>query len=100
MLDVRHTVSPAESARFSSAQRRDAFVLSDLFRPAEVRLVYSHEDRMVVGGTAPEPGRPVPLRSPAELRSATFCERREVGIVNVGDPGVVQVGGESFRLGP
>jgi len=100
MLDVRHAVSPAESARFNAAQRRDAFVLSDLFRAAEVRLVYSHDDRMVVGGTAPEPGHPVPLRSPAELRSASFCERREIGIVNVGDPGVVQAGNESFRLGP
>ena len=100
MLDVRHSVSPAESARFNAAQRRDAFVVSDLFRAAEVRLVYSHDDRMVVGGTAPEPGHPVPLRSPAELRAASFCERREIGIVNVGDPGVVQAGNESFRLGP
>ena len=99
MLDVRHAVSPAESARFNAAQRRDAFVLSDLFRPAEVRLVYSHHDRMVVGGTAPESGHPVLLRSPTELRAASFCERREIGIVNVGDPGVVQAGEESFRLG-
>ena len=100
MMDVRYAVSPAEAAQFNAAQRRDAFVVSDLFQPAEVRLVYSHDDRMVVGGTAPEPGHPVPLRCPAELRAASFCERREIGIVNVGHPGTVQAGSESFRLGP
>jgi 4-deoxy-L-threo-5-hexosulose-uronate ketol-isomerase len=99
MLEVRHAVSPQESARFTTAQRRAAFLIGDLFPAGDVRLVYTHEDRMVVGGTAPEPGQPVPLRCPAELRAASFCERREIGIVNVGDPGTVQAGDESHALG-
>jgi hypothetical protein len=36
MLDVRHAVSPAGSARFNAARRRDAFVLSGILRAAEV----------------------------------------------------------------
>jgi 4-deoxy-L-threo-5-hexosulose-uronate ketol-isomerase len=100
MLDVRRAVSPAESAQFTAAQRRDAFLVSDLFAAGEVHLVYACDDRMVLGGTAPVPGQPVRLQCPAELRAASFCERREIGIVNVGDPGVVQAGSEFYQLGP
>jgi 4-deoxy-L-threo-5-hexosulose-uronate ketol-isomerase len=99
MLEVRHAVSAQESARFSAAERRAAFLVRDLFQPDDVRLVYTHEDRIVVGGTAPEPGRPVPLGCPAQLRAASFCERREIGVINVGEPGTVQAGDESYALG-
>ena len=100
MLEVRHAVSPQESARFTSQERRAAFLIDDLFGASEVRLVYSHEDRMIAGGASPEPGQPLALGCPAQLRSATFCERREVGIVNVGGPGRVRAGHESYPLGP
>lgn len=99
MLEVRHAVSAQESARFSTEERRAAFLVRDLFQPNDVRLVYTHEDRIVVGGTGPEPGSPVPLGCPAELRSASFCERREIGVINVGEPGTVRAGDESYALG-
>ena len=37
MLDVRHAVSPAESAQFNAVPRGGAFVLTGLFGATEVR---------------------------------------------------------------
>jgi 4-deoxy-L-threo-5-hexosulose-uronate ketol-isomerase len=47
----------------------------------------------------------VPLESPLallvtpELRAAFFTERRELGALNVGGPGIVHVGNSSYQLG-
>jgi 4-deoxy-L-threo-5-hexosulose-uronate ketol-isomerase len=65
----------------------------------EVELVHSHSDRMVIGGVRPGPGDRVALPNPEELLSAYFLERRELGIVNIGGPGTVEVDGAAHPLG-
>ncbi|NAS23215.1 5-dehydro-4-deoxy-D-glucuronate isomerase [Herbidospora sp. NEAU-GS84] len=97
-MDVRHATAPDQIPGMTTEQLRARFLADGLFRPGEVRLLYSHEDRLVLGGALPAAG-PLTLPNPSALGSATFLERRELGVVNVGPPGTVTVDGSVFELG-
>jgi 4-deoxy-L-threo-5-hexosulose-uronate ketol-isomerase len=93
-MDSRPATAPDQPAHMDTDRLRQRFLVEDLFSPGEVRLTYSHEDRIVVGGVA---GR-ADLPCPDELRAAYFLERRELGVVNIGGPGTVTVDGERYEL--
>jgi 4-deoxy-L-threo-5-hexosulose-uronate ketol-isomerase len=96
-LDVRHTPDPIRFDRMSGAEVRAAFLVDTLFAADRVAMVYSDADRAVVGSAVPV-GEPLTLEAAPELRAATFCERRELGVLNVGGPGTVTVDGVEHRL--
>lgn len=54
-------------------------------------------DRMVVGGAMPV-GEVLPLEAIDPLKAPYFLTRREMGIFNVGGPGVVRAGGAVFEM--
>jgi len=58
----------------------------------------SHHDRLIVGGASPAGGS-LELPVPSELRSDSFCSRRELAIVGVDGAGEVEVGGQVFPVG-
>jgi 4-deoxy-L-threo-5-hexosulose-uronate ketol-isomerase len=78
---------------------RDRYLLQDLFPAGQVVLNYMHNERMVVGGAAPI-GEAVKLPAQnAPVAGAPFLERREMGVVNVGEGGGrVTIDGEVFNL--
>lgn len=86
----------------SNEQLRERYVVSGLFAGG-VRLNYTHNERMVVGGAAPVDG-PARLPDQTEPKSAAgapFLQRRELGAVNVGaGAGRIAVDGESFEMAP
>ncbi|GIH92006.1 5-dehydro-4-deoxy-D-glucuronate isomerase [Planobispora siamensis] len=94
-MEVRHATAPDQIPGATTDWLRARFLVEDLFAPGEVRLVYSHEDRMAVGGAV----GPARLPNPDPLRAEHFLERRELGVVNVGGPGVVTVDGTPYELG-
>ncbi|MET7392454.1 5-dehydro-4-deoxy-D-glucuronate isomerase [Dactylosporangium sp. NPDC005572] len=99
-MEIRHATSPDEVERMGTEELRARFLATDLVAGSAVRLVYSHHDRLVVGGVTAG-AEAVALPNPDALRSAFFLERRELGVVNVGDgEGRVLVDGEAFPLGP
>ena len=75
--------------------RRD-FLIEKIFVPNEVNMVYSMYDRMVVGGALPV-GEVLTLEAIDPLKAPFFLTRREMGIYNVGGPGVVKAGDAVFR---
>jgi len=96
-MEVRFQNSPKETAGMSTQDLRDNFLLENLMVNDEVRLVYSHYDRVIVGGVKPI-AKTVLLEADAELRADYFLERRELGIINIGGDGVVEAGDETFSL--
>ena len=84
--------------RMTTAELRATFLLDDLFEPGQVKLVYVDLDRTVIGSAVPL-GSPLDLPCPAELRANCFTERRELGVLNIGGAGAVEVDGESYALG-
>ncbi|MCG5211808.1 5-dehydro-4-deoxy-D-glucuronate isomerase [Streptosporangium sp. KLBMP 9127] len=95
-MQVRHATAPDQVAGMDTEALRRRFLVTEMFAPGEVRLAYSHEDRIVVGGAAGS----VRLPDPAGLRAEHFLERRELGVVNVGGPGTVTVDGVAYDLAP
>ena len=96
-MEIRFQNSPAETARMNSEELRKNFLLQQLMVDDEVKLVYSHYDRMIVGGAKPV-NKTVVLETDAELRADYFLERRELGIINVGGDGSIEANGETFSL--
>jgi len=78
-------------------QLRENFLIEDLTQKDKLKLVYSHYDRVIVGGVSPV-DQIVDLPNEPELKAAYFLERRELGIVNLGGPGTVQAADQSYNL--
>lgn len=98
MIQVRYSTSPTSVETAHAADLRANFLVEELFETGEVHAVYTHDDRLVVGGAVPGNGQ---LELPAwseVLGVASHLERRELGIINVGQTGQVLVDGEKFEL--
>ncbi|GAA1830423.1 5-dehydro-4-deoxy-D-glucuronate isomerase [Agromyces salentinus] len=97
-MQIRHATHPDDVAGLPKAALRERFVADSLFVPGEQVLVYTHEDRMVIGGVVPLAGEPIELVAPPELRTERFCERRELAVVQIGRSGTVTVDGVEYTL--
>ncbi len=65
--------------------------------PGKVRLVYSIIERYIVGGAVPFKND-LKLESVEPLKAEYFCERREVGVINVAGPGTIAVDGIEYKM--
>jgi len=90
-------VHPEHASVLNSQELRDHFLMDNLFRADSVQLHYSHYDRMIAGGIMPVSER-IKLQPADVLKAEYFLERREIGIVNVGNAGVVIVDGNEIIL--
>lgn len=91
-MDVRYSTGPSAARGYGTAQLREHYLVEDVFVRGELRLTYSHEDRVVLGGAVPGP-EPLPLTADDVLRTDYFCERRELAAFCVGGRGLVEVDG-------
>lgn len=100
MLTVRtlHAMDPASAKRLDTQGLRDAFHLEALFADGEIRLVYTHYDRMIAGGAVPGAGT-LTLDHVKECGTASVLDRREMGIVNIGAEGTVTAAGQTWAMG-
>jgi len=83
--------------RMTTAELRETFLLEGLFSKGAIETRYVDLDRTVIGGAVPTTG-PLTLETHPELRAEYFCERRELGVLNVGGTGTVTVDGTKFEL--
>ena len=95
-MEVRTAASPKDVKHYTTDRLREEFLIQDLFIPGEIKLVYSHIDRIIKGAAVPV--EPLTLTAGAELRANYFLERREMGIINVGGKGTVTVDGKVYTL--
>lgn len=85
--------------RMTTDELRQRFVIESLFIPGEVTLVYTNVDRAIAGGIVPTTDE-LELKGSKEMACSYFCERREVGIINLGAAGSVTVDGTTYELAP
>src|SRR5690242_13668186 len=96
-LPIMHAVHPSQYQQFTTEELRSNFLLTALKDNDQPNLVYTHYDRLIAGTIIPVKGE-VNLPNYDNLKSNFFLERRELGIINVGEAGKVTVDGQSFDL--
>jgi len=90
--------SPREAAVLDTDELRATFLLEDLFIAGQVCLVYTDLDRAIVGSAIPK-GQPLELATDDALKADFFCQRRELGVINIGETGSVTVDGTTYEVG-
>lgn len=96
-METRYSPNHLGYQMLGTKELRTAFLLESLFVPESLELVYSDTDRAIVGSAVPVSSS-IQLTTGSELRAAYFCERRELGVLNIGGPGAVEVDGRRFEL--
>ncbi|MEP4064819.1 MAG: 5-dehydro-4-deoxy-D-glucuronate isomerase, partial [Nitratireductor sp.] len=76
---------------------RDHFHADGLFEDGKINLVYTHYDRLILGGAVPAGGDLV-LDQVKEAGTASLLDRRELGVLNIGETGTVSAGGKSYEV--
>ena len=95
-MEIRYASNPDDFATFADRRVRNEFLAQDLFVPGRMKMIYSHYDRLILGGACPT--SPLKLAQGKELGTEYFLERREMGVVNVGPKGSVTVDGTKYEL--
>lgn len=96
-MELRTAVSPRDVKHYTTERLREEFLIQNLFTPGEMKLVYSHIDRIITGAATPA-GETLVLTAGDELRAKYFCERRELGVINIGGRGTITVDGKEYAV--
>jgi len=96
-MEIRFQNSPGETKKMTTGELRENFLMGGLMKDDEVNLIYSHYDRMIVGGARPV-SKTIELPNDEELRADYFLQRRELGIINVGGKGNITAGDTRYDL--
>lgn len=94
---VQTATHPDDFKTFDTEKIRSRFVMEKVMAPDELNLTYTLYDRLVYGGAMPV-AQELTLEPFPELRAERFLDRRELGVINVGGPGVVTVDGTAYAL--
>lgn len=96
-MELRTASSPRDVKHYTTERLREEFLIQGLFAADEIKLVYSHIDRIITGAATPVQETLV-LTAGEELRAEYFLQRREMGIINIGGDGVVIIDGKEYAV--
>ncbi|MCY9838169.1 5-deoxy-glucuronate isomerase, partial [Aeromonas media] len=99
-MQIRQSIHSDNAKQLDTQGLRREFLVEEIFSADRLTMTYSHIDRIVFGGIMPVHS---PLSFSAELGKtfgvSYFLERRELGLINIGGPGLVIVDGREYELG-
>ncbi|MGN0846560.1 MAG: 5-deoxy-glucuronate isomerase, partial [Kiritimatiellia bacterium] len=98
-MEVRYTVGRNEYKRMTTAELRAAFANTTLCEKGKINLMYCEVERGIAGFAVPTT-KALAMPTGKEIASAYFCERRELGVLNVGGEGTVTCDGRKYVLKP
>lgn len=96
-MELRTASSPKDMKYYDTKRLREEYLIDDLFQPDEIKLVYSHIDRIITGSAVPV--KPLKLTAGEELRAEYFLQRREMGVINIGPAGFITIDGKKYNVG-
>ncbi|MET4082188.1 4-deoxy-L-threo-5-hexosulose-uronate ketol-isomerase [Pedobacter sp. UYP30] len=96
-MKKRYHNSQKEVKGMDTAELREQFLIEDLMASGEINFTYSHYDRIIVGGAKPT-NAALQLENFSMLKAECFLERRELGAINVGGAGSINVDGKTYDL--
>ena len=96
-MEKRYGASPVDAKKYDTNMLRESFLIEGLFTPDNLKMVYSHIDRVIVVGAKPV-HKELDLTGSSELAADYFLQRRELGIINIGGDGYVIVDGTKYDM--
>ncbi|NYS29351.1 5-dehydro-4-deoxy-D-glucuronate isomerase [Pantoea sp. WMus005] len=99
-MDIRQSIHSDHAKQLDTDALRREFLIEKIFTADDYTLTYSHIDRIIIGGVMPV-NKPVTIGDEMgkQLGVSYFLERRELGMINIGGPGLVEVDGKAWEIG-
>jgi 4-deoxy-L-threo-5-hexosulose-uronate ketol-isomerase len=98
-MEIRNSVHPEDAKLYTTERIRKEFLIKGLFTPGNIEMTYSFIDRIIVGGACPADS-PLELKAGKEIGAEYFLERREMGLINIGQKGSVTIDEKKYELEP
>ena len=99
-MQIRQSIHSDHAKQLDTQGLRREFLVEEIFTADRLTMTYSHIDRIVFGGMMPVHST---LGFSDDLGKtfgvSYFLERRELGLINIGGPGVVVVDGTTYEVG-
>lgn len=98
-MEVRNASNSKDVKHYTTDRLREEFHIANLFTKDNIRMVYSHIDRIITAGFMPV-FHTLKLEAGKELAAEYFLERREMGCINIGGKGTITVDGIEYNMEP
>ncbi len=96
-MEIRYSNHPDDSKFYTTEELRSHYLQENIFAPNEILLTYTHVDRMIFGGAMPT-DKALELVAGDELRADYFLQRRELGVINIGGDGSIEIDGTVYDM--
>ncbi len=97
-FEIRYTNHPDDARHYDTERIRKEYLATGIMKEDEINLIYSFNDRLIVGGCIPVKEK-LHLDTIDPLKAEHFLDRRELGVINVGGKGMVTVDGKDMPVG-
>ena len=99
LMEIRQAANAEDVKHYTTDRLRKEFHIANLFTKDNIRMVYSHIDRIITAGIMPQLHE-LSLEAGKELAADYFLERREMGCINIGGKGIITVDGTEYEMNP
>ncbi len=99
LMEIRQASNAEDVKHYTTERLRKEFHIANLFTKDNIRMVYSHIDRIITAGIMPQLYE-LSLEAGKELAAEYFLERREMGCINIGGKGIITVDGTEYEMNP
>ncbi len=100
-MEIRQSSNSKDAKHYTTDRLREEFLIEDLFVSGTIKRVYSHIDRIIVMGIVPA-GEAIELGQNLDimynLGTDYFLERRELGVINMGQKGSIIIDGKKYEM--
>ncbi|MFL4555897.1 5-dehydro-4-deoxy-D-glucuronate isomerase [Yersinia kristensenii] len=99
-MQIRQSIHSDHARQLDTAGLRREFLIENIFVADDYTMTYSHIDRIIVGGILPV-DKTVSIGDEVgkQLGVSYFLERRELGVINIGGPGLISIDGQVHEIG-
>lgn len=99
-MDIRQSIHSEHAKTLDTDGLRREFLIDKIFDADNYTLTYSHIDRIIIGGVMPvQKSVTIGHEVGKQLGVSYFLERRELGVINIGGPGLIEVDGNTWEIG-
>lgn len=96
-MEIRYAIHQEHFKRMTTDEIRKHLLIQNIFTQDKINMVYSHIDRIIVGGVKPV-REVLKLEAGKEIGAEFFLARREMGIINIGGKGIIKADGKNYEL--